>query len=263
MALSSSLAYHPSSAALAGPSSLASGSRPPHPNLADPTLTQIPTNFPPFQQQSTQFLAALDAFVLRGKEEIIFRKETRERLVKEAEEQKRRMEEGIDEASRGEGKLLEILEKEASDVAEVQTTISDLKLNLSTLESQERAQTAELKEWTVKVEQLRAEKTLRLSKEAEIRASISRDLRTLENALGFKVEGVDTDKLLIRFTNLSPDDPSKVFSLLIDLSSRLYKVSSISPPLPSLPYILETLNQDRDFHQFLRRIRKAFQIEAN
>lgn len=60
---------------------------------------------------------------------------------------------------------------------------------------------------------------------------VSPELAQCEALLSCVIEGVDKDKLFFRFTNVDPSDPSREFSFVLDLSSKIYRGMSI--PLPS------------------------------
>ena len=108
------------------------------------------------------------------------------------------------------------------------------------------------------------------------------EVAACEDRLKCAIEGIDKDKILIRFTHIDPADLTREFSLVVDVSSRAYKGTS-SPPqsfpfsahewrltnvgpvptttpfLPNLPILLDELNESRDIYVFIRRVREAFQ----
>ena len=95
------------------------------------------------------------------------------------------------------------------------------------------------------------------------------------------IEGIGPDQILVRFTHLDPTDPAREFSLVLDVSARAYKGPSVlrvpssrcaradvrwrravpttTPFLPTLPILLDELNESRDVYAFIRHIRAAFQ----
>ena len=44
-----------------------------------------------------------------------------------------------------------------------------------------------------------------------------------EEQLKCWIEGIDNDKILVRFTHIDPVDLQREFSLVLDVSSRMYK----------------------------------------
>lgn len=98
-----------------------------------------------------------------------------------------------------------------------------------------------------------------------------------EHRLKCAIEGIDKDKILVRFSHIDPDDLNAEFSFVLDVSSRAYKgtpsarymrpnccsnailaVPTTTPYLPILPLLLDELNASRDIYAFIRRIRQAF-----
>ena len=108
------------------------------------------------------------------------------------------------------------------------------------------------------------------------------EVAACEDRLKCAIEGIDKDKILIRFTHIDPADLTREFSLVVDVSSRAYKgtspalpslsllgsrvaltnvgpVPTTTPFLPNLPILLDELNESRDIYAFIRRVREAFQ----
>lgn len=80
---------------------------PPHTFPSIIEANRLDLAFTPFQESCTTFLASLDAFVLRGKEEILLRKDKREQERVREEAERRRLEEEIIGAGSKESRLLE------------------------------------------------------------------------------------------------------------------------------------------------------------
>ncbi|EEB96432.1 hypothetical protein MPER_04439, partial [Moniliophthora perniciosa FA553] len=57
--------------------------------------------------------------------------------------------------------------------------------------------------------------------------------------------------------------PDKEFNFVVDVSNQVYKVRTTSPPLPSLPALVEYLNTTGDVYGFIIRIRQAFDKLTN
>lgn len=51
----------------------------------------------------------------------------------------------------------------------------------------------------------------------------SPELKECEFRLQSSIEGVDNDKILIRFTHIDPSEPLREFSIVLDVSGDLYK----------------------------------------
>ena len=55
------------------------------------------------------------------------------------------------------------------------------------------------------------------------------EVATCEDRLKCAIEGIDKDKILVRFTHIDPADLAREFSLVVDVSGRAYKGTSLSP----------------------------------
>lgn len=102
------------------------------------------------------------------------------------------------------------------------------------------------------------------------------ELSESEAKLQCVVEGIEKDKLLVRFLDLDPGNREKECNLVIDVSSRSYKgaradrvahctclsltgiVPTTTPYLPTLPILLDELNETRDVYTFIKNARSAF-----
>lgn len=101
------------------------------------------------------------------------------------------------------------------------------------------------------------------------------ELTECEFRLRTVIEGIDKDKILVRFTHVDPSDPQRECSIVIDVSGESYKgaqphapvstllkcgtVPTTNPFLPNLPIMLDELNETRDIYAFIRQARQAFE----
>jgi len=83
-------------------------------------------------------------------------------------------------------------------------------------------------------------------------------LRACEEVLHGVIEGIADDQILIRFTHIDPTDLDREFSLVIDVSSKTYKVPTSTPFLPTLPILVDELNRTRDLYNFIKQVWGAF-----
>lgn len=101
------------------------------------------------------------------------------------------------------------------------------------------------------------------------------EVAACEKYLDCTFEGIEKDQILARFFRLNPVDPGMECSLVIDVSSKLYKgayatmvilppfftitlVMTSSPTLPSMSILVDTLNKTRDVFSFISDVRAAF-----
>jgi len=99
-------------------------------------------------------------------------------------------------------------------------------------------------------------------------------LRACEEVLHGVIEGIAEDQILVRFTHIDPSDLDREFSLVIDVSSKVYKgmlagesvytaadassVPTSTPFLPTLPILVDELNRTRDLYNFIKQVWGAF-----
>ncbi|KAK2464151.1 hypothetical protein APHAL10511_003844 [Amanita phalloides] len=89
-------------------------------------------------------------------------------------------------------------------------------------------------------------------------ARAAAELAACDNNLRCAFEGIEKDRILIRFFCLNPVDPEQECNLVLDASSTLYKVITSSPSLPSMPILVDTLNNTNGIFQFIINVRTAF-----
>jgi len=107
-------------------------------------------------------------------------------------------------------------------------------------------------------------------------APLSAELRACERVLGCIIEGVGPEQLLIRYSIKGGEGSRSMYevSFVLDVSSPSYKGASCehdawmtyqhlivltsTPLLPTLPTLLDQLNESRDVYTFIKRVRQAY-----
>ncbi|KAG8944797.1 hypothetical protein FRC04_001535 [Tulasnella sp. 424] len=208
------------------------------------------------------FMMALQNHIAKAKEEIKARKETHTKRQQEDEERKKEMEREIEECAAKEVKMIEQVKRERAEVAE-------LEAHVLSLEKQQANTTENFHRKEEEIEELKKDIFRRkgvLSRDKEVLETharrTAREAKELQDALGWTIEGVQKDMLLFRFTHIDPAEPEKEFNIVLDVSSRTYRVTSSTPLLGTLPTLLEELNETRQFYAFVRRLREAFRVQA-
>ncbi|KAJ2356906.1 kinetochore-associated Ndc80 complex subunit spc25, partial [Coemansia sp. RSA 2618] len=84
------------------------------------------------------------------------------------------------------------------------------------------------------------------------------ELAFFENQMGISIVGGQKDMLTFVFTYISLSEPSRPFTISIDLSQREYSVTKCEPAIADLQTHVDWLNMSRDFFGFLKRIRRGF-----
>ncbi|KAG8908684.1 kinetochore-associated Ndc80 complex subunit spc25 [Tulasnella sp. 417] len=208
------------------------------------------------------FMMALQNHITKAKEEIKARKEAHTKRQEEDEERKKEMEREIEECAAKEVKMIEQVKRERAEVAE-------LEAHVLSLEKQQANTTETFHRKEEEIEELKKDIFRRkgvLSRDKEVLETharrTAREAKELQDALGWTIEGVQKDMLLFRFTHIDPVEPEKEFNIVLDVSSRTYRVTSSTPLLGTLPTLLEELNETRQFYVFVRRLREAFRVQA-
>ncbi|EIW67257.1 hypothetical protein TREMEDRAFT_64507 [Tremella mesenterica DSM 1558] len=212
----------------------------------------------PFHAHVEAFLNAIDAYTIRAKTEIANRASDHATSVRDLHAEKDECERRITLEREREVEMLAAIENERLTLADLTSSLSHIQKTLAKVKEQSASLETELTSLTREVNITKAEKERQAKVLDEMRGRDGDELRALEEALGWKVEGVKQDLLLMKFTLLDPSDPDREFSLVVDVSKPEYSVPNCSPPLPNLPELVKQLNTDREFFAFIKRVRKAF-----
>ncbi|WVR00001.1 hypothetical protein IAU59_007143 [Kwoniella sp. CBS 9459] len=222
------------------------------------TAPSIDLQWEPFQRHVEAFLTAIDGYTLSARTEIAARASDHSNALRDLRAEKEEIEKQIHFEREREGDMLETLESERHTLSDLNSSLQNLRSQLQKVKDQSSTLENELNSLRkqVKLEQSEKERQGKVLDDMRDRDEI--ELRELEEAVGWKVEGIKEDLLLMRFTLLDPNDPAREFSILIDVSKQDYSVPNCDPPLPSLPELVRQLNSDRDFYGFIKKVRKAF-----
>ncbi|ORY35564.1 putative kinetochore protein SPC25 [Naematelia encephala] len=226
-------------------------------NFQSPT-PNIDLEWEPFQAHVEAFLNAIDKYTLDAKTEIAARASDHIALVRDMKADKDETERRIQLEREKEGEMLATLEQERHTLQDLTSSLSHLQTTLSKVKDQSATLESELNSVKKEVSTERAEKERQRRKLEEMQEQDEIELGGLEEVLGWRIEGIRENILLMRFTLIDPSDPEREFSLVIDVSKQDYSVPRCEPPLASLPDMLQQLNTDRDLYGFIKRARKAF-----
>ncbi|ESK88425.1 kinetochore protein spc25 [Moniliophthora roreri MCA 2997] len=159
--------------------------------------------------------------------------------------------------------LMETLAKEQNEKREAEASVAQFKRELATLNERCTSVDAQIEEYRAIVANLRRERNKERATLNTFAARISPELDACEKRLACVIEGIEKDQFLVRFTRVDRSDPDKEFNFVVDVSNQAYKVRTTSPPLPSLPVLVEYLNTTGDVYGFIIRTRQAFDKLAN
>ena len=106
-------------------------------------------------------------------------------------------------------------------------------------------------------------------------ALVAAELSAYQSWLHCYIDGIETDKLLIRFSHVDEANLDREFSFVLDVSEPSYNGSCYSPysccqssyllyavitttPLPKLPILLNALKETGNIYRFIKLMRIAF-----
>ncbi|KIJ45189.1 hypothetical protein M422DRAFT_30037 [Sphaerobolus stellatus SS14] len=225
--------------------------------LAQPQPT-IDLRLEEFEKSSQLFLDAVKNYTRRAVEEITKRRDADASRVQKDNETKKRLELEVAEWKEKEVELLKTMEREQAERKDAESSVNALRRQYNSAKDKSQKVDVEIQQVKVSIEALRHER----KKENAVldrQASHQRpELKVLESKLHFTVQGVQKDMLLVRFTQIDPSDPERDFSVVIDVSKQNYRVPTASPMIPTLPLLVDELNETREFYRFIKKVRQSF-----
>ncbi|KAI5122527.1 hypothetical protein M0805_005254 [Coniferiporia weirii] len=211
-----------------------------------------------FEHTTRRFLKAVAAYSSRALDEIGQRRVRHATELKRIAEKKTQTETEITACKLREIELMEVLEREQNERRESETAVAELKRQFASIKEKCASVDVEIDQYTAEVNTLRKDKHKDMTILDTHASRVSPELRDCENRLQFVMEGVGQDKLLFRFMNIDPAESQREFSIVVDASSRLYKVPLTTPPIPTIPLLVDQLNKTRDLFFFIKSVRSQF-----
>ncbi|KAL5525865.1 hypothetical protein ACEPAG_7202 [Sanghuangporus baumii] len=220
-----------------------------------------------FERTSRRFLKAVTAYTARALEEVAQRKTRRAAEMKRIAERTAQVEAEIQTCKIKEIELMEALEKEQTEKREAESAVSELKRQFASIKEKCASVDAENEQYTDEVNNLRKDKQKDVAWLDACAERVRLTVKCMQELLQFKLEsvqcdfdleGVEQDMLLLRFRCIDPIEPQREFSLVIALSDRQYHVPLSTPPIPTLPLLVDQLNKSQDLYSFVRSVRARF-----
>jgi len=150
------------------------------------------------------------------------------------------------------------LEREKEDRKDAELACASYKRQLASLRDRCSEINAEIEQYRAIVSSLHRERDQERATLNTFASRAAPDFAGCENNLDCAFEGIENDQILVRFHHLNPADPEQECSLVLDVSSKLYKVMTSSPNLPSMPILVDALNKTRNVFYFIIDARAAF-----
>ncbi|KZT24727.1 hypothetical protein NEOLEDRAFT_1134784 [Neolentinus lepideus HHB14362 ss-1] len=230
-------------------------------NLAGILASQNPSfdlNIEAYDISTSNFLQAVSNYGDRAVKEITNRKNAYVVEKKRIADKTKLIEAEITDCKNREIELLEQLEKERQETKEVESSASALRKQLVSIRQKCESIDVELEQYRAVTANLRREKAKEQSVLENHAAGLAPELGACEDRLQCVIEGIDRDRLLFRFAAIDKMAPDREYSFVLDVSGKLYKVITTTPLLPTLPILLDKLNETRDVYKFIARVRRAF-----
>ncbi|KAL6301020.1 chromosome segregation protein Spc25-domain-containing protein [Sparassis latifolia] len=219
---------------------------------------QIDLRLDAYETSTRNFLKAVSNYAQRAHTEITNRKNAHTSERKKTGEKMQQIETETNQCKAKEIELIAVLDREQEEKKEAETSVAAFRRQLASVKEKCASFDMEIEQLRTVTANLRRERNRERSLLNNHASRVAPELVDCESRLQCLVEGIDEDKLLIRFTHLDPSDLNREFSLVLDISNRSYKVPTTTPFLPTLPILLDALNDSRDVYDFIRQVRQAF-----
>ncbi|KAL4913482.1 chromosome segregation protein Spc25-domain-containing protein [Aspergillus aurantiobrunneus] len=246
------------------PSLSTSGIRPPlasatAPSMAD-SLPNINFGFEDLRSRMAQFTAQFDAFIERGRKQVL--EERNQFKISLAERQDERMRHRDIEILNLKSQTHEqTLQKEAAEAAEMHAAVSSVTLERDSRLTKRDRLKQQIEETQKAINQrMEAQKSHTRYLDAQARLNVP-ELEFWQDYLCLRIEGAGReDRLKFVYSHLLEKDWEAEAWFELGTSSRDYEVFHSRPKLnrESLDRELDLLNEDRDFGAFLKRMRRLF-----
>jgi len=223
----------------------------------------IDLRVPIYEESSQNFLNAVNNYKNRSIAAITDKRAKDAAEIKKLNEKTQRVEAETNKCKVQELELMTTLEKEQAERKDAEIMVATFKRQIASLHERSTTLQAQIDEYRSLNASLKKDKGKERSTLAVHASQVNPELQAFENLLACDVEGMEKEQLLIRFKRLDLSDPNREFGFILDVSSDNYKVMKTSPPLPSLPLLVDKLNATRDIFAFIIQIRQEFQRMVN
>ncbi|KAF5318597.1 hypothetical protein D9619_010754 [Psilocybe cf. subviscida] len=215
-----------------------------------------------YENSTRNFLKALTSYKDRAITTISERRKHQALERKKALDRTQAVEAETNQCKLREVELVAQLEREKEERKDAELSVAAFKRQLATLRDKIASVDTDIEQYRVVTQNLKREKN---KERATLRTHASQleELSACEDLLGFMIEGVEKDQLLVRFTKLDASDPEREATFVIDVGGEFFRVITCSPLLPSMSSHLNNLNESRDLYAFIRDVRMAYSAFLN
>ncbi|KAF9007919.1 chromosome segregation protein Spc25-domain-containing protein [Cyathus striatus] len=216
-----------------------------------------------YENSTRNFLKALTSYKNRAINTISERRKYQHAEKKKLHDRIHSSEAEINNCKLKEIELVADLEHEKEERKDAELSLAAFKRRLHTLQEKCATIGSDIDQYRAITDNLRREKDKERVILSTHASQVSPEVISCEAKLSCIIEGIEKDQLLIRFRNLDKQEPSREFSLVLDVSSPYYKVVTSSPHLMVLPILVDELNQHGDVYEFIKQVRMAYDELAN
>ncbi|KZT09030.1 uncharacterized protein LAESUDRAFT_675608 [Laetiporus sulphureus 93-53] len=220
--------------------------------------SQIDLRIEAYEASTRNFLKAVSNYTQRAITEISNRKAAHLSSRKKLLERAHQIEAETNQCKIKEIELIKVLDTEEKEKRDAETSVTTFKRQLAIVKERCSLLDSELEQHRVVAANLNRERNREQGTLNSYAAHVAPEIADCESCLQCSIEGIERDMLLVRFLRLDDADPTREFSMVIDVSSPLYEVPTATPFLPTLPIHLDELNETRDVYAFIRQVRDAF-----
>ncbi|KAH6917679.1 chromosome segregation protein Spc25-domain-containing protein [Coprinopsis sp. MPI-PUGE-AT-0042] len=211
-----------------------------------------------FDNSTRNFLKALTTWKNRSMSTISDRRKGQATEKKKLVDRTHQLENEINNCKVREIDLVAELEREKEERQEIELAVAAFKRQLATLKDKCSSIDSEIEQYRAITESLRKEKNKERSVLRKNASRVAPELKFCEQSLSFSLEGIETDNLLLRFWQLDPSDPEREASIVVDVSTKNYRVRTSTPQLPALSILVSSLNETGDIYLFIKQVREKY-----
>ncbi|KAF8168394.1 chromosome segregation protein Spc25-domain-containing protein [Crassisporium funariophilum] len=213
-----------------------------------------------YEHSTRNFLKALTSYKNRAITTISDRRKHQASERKKVSERTQAVEAETSQCKQKEIELVAHLEREKDERKDAELLVAAFKRQLAALRDKCASIDADIEHYRAIAQNLRREKNKERSTLSSHALCVPPELEACERRLSCFIEGVEADRLLVRFSNIDQDEINREASFVIDLSNRAYKVITSSPHLPSMLILVSTLNEDGDIYGFIKEVHNNYKL---
>ncbi|KAJ7576786.1 chromosome segregation protein Spc25-domain-containing protein [Mycena floridula] len=213
-----------------------------------------------FETSKSSFLKAVSSYKNRSIATISERRTNQAAEKKRIAEKVKSIEAETNSCNIREIALVEELEKEKEERNDAQAVVANLTRQLASLNEKCAALDVEMEQYRAIADNLRRERQNEQRTLGNHASHVSPEVEACQTRLACVVEGLKKhkDRILVRFSSIDESDPQREFTFVIDLVNPTFTVPTSSPPLRSLPLLVDELNETKDLYAFIHRMRQEF-----